>query len=296
MNSNDINAYELDEYVILKISGADRRDFLQGQLTQDVGALSSEQSALTGWTNAKGRLLFVGQLIEWNDAIYLPLRAEIAAGVVRRLNMFVLRAEVSIELSDLRIAGLSGQPGGPISIGGIELPADPGACRSTDAACLARVAGDPARAWLIGDAGESSSAENSNQWQRSNIFTGLPEITTGSSEQFTPQMLNLDLLGAISFTKGCYVGQEIVARTQNLGRIKRRMYRFRTETENAFEPGQALYGPDELTGKIVSCAREGAVTDLLAVIAIESAEKEWFADAERRTALDRKPVPYSITA
>ena len=113
-------------------------------------------------------------------------------------------------------------------------------------------------------------------------------------EQFTPQMLNLDLLGAISFTKGCYVGQEIVARTQNLGRIKRRLYRFRADSANDFEPGQLLYGPENKTGKIVSCARSGTATDLLAVIAIESAKSDWFAEAEYRTMLIQEPLPYSI--
>jgi len=302
MIANTIDAVKLEHYSVLRISGADRGEFLQGQLTQDVGEVTPQRSVLTGWTNAKGRLLVVGQLINWNNAFYLPLPADIAPGVAQRLGMFVLRADVAIDLPDLRISGLSSPIDEAIRIGDLELPPAPGACRAGDDVCLARMVGDPARAWLIGPGfinnqpAEDSPVIDDGHWRLANIQAGLPEISAGSTEMFTPQMLNLDLLSAISFTKGCYVGQEIVARTQNLGRIKRRMYRFRAESGQDFVPGQLLFGPDDMTGKIVSCARDGAATELLAVIAIKSADDAWFADAKRSLPVDRRPLPYSISA
>jgi folate-binding protein YgfZ len=292
---NTISAVELCDYSVVRIAGADRREFLQGQLTQDIGEATPQQSVATGWTNAKGRLLCVGQLIDWHDAFYLPLPRDIAEGVARRLKMFVLRAKVTIDSPELGIAGLTGRAGEAIGVGALELPPESGAVRASAERCVARVAGDPQRAWVIGavPAADFQMTEPV-EWQRSNIRAGLPEITAGSSELFTPQMLNLDLLGAISFTKGCYVGQEIVARTQNLGRIKRRMYRFRVESTEPFHPGQLLYGPDDLTGKIVSCASDDTATEILAVIAIKSADDEWFTDAKRSIPVTRQPLPYTI--
>ena len=122
---------------------------------------------------------------------------------------------------------------------------------------------------------------------------GLPGVTAATAEAFVPQMLNLDLLGAISISKGCYVGQEIVARTQNLGRIKRRMYRFRAPADD-LEAGAMIHGPDGATGKIVATAASGDAAELTAVIPIGHAEGKWYVDEARRLPLERLALPYAI--
>ena len=145
------------------------------------------------------------------------------------------------------------------------------------------------------DAGQgTNSLLSAGEWTIRNIRAGIPEIQRATSEAFVPQMLNLDLLGGVSFTKGCYVGQEIVARTQNLGRIKRRMHRFRSESEHRFASGELMYGPDKATGKIVSCSHDGHATELLAVIAIDSSDKQWFADEGGTLPVEQQLLPYSI--
>jgi folate-binding protein YgfZ len=300
LNSPLINVCELKSYSILRISGKDRNQFLQGQFTQDLDVIDTRRSALTGWTTAKGRLLAIGQLMDWNESIYLPLPATIAESVARRLTMFVLRADVEIDFPDLQSFGLVGESTDALDIDGLELPPEPGACRASDNLCVARVAGDPVRAWAIGNLQTIGTATSGadriteTEWLLQNIRAGIPAVGLETTETFIPQMLNLDLLDGISFTKGCYVGQEIVARTQNLGRIKRRMYRFRTESNPSCQPGQLLFGPDDATGRIVSCARDKGAIEMLAVIPISASDGPWHIDEDRTIILQRKPLPYPV--
>jgi hypothetical protein len=302
MNVNVTGAFDIENHSLLRISGDDGHEFLQGQLTQDLDSLNPRQSALAGWTTAKGRLLFVSQLMNWNDAIYLPVAADIAEQVIQRLSMFILRADVQIDFPpELNLVGLVTSATDPVTVNGLEVPLEPGACRSSATQCLSRVIGDPTRLWAIGIPEATGAIQtttnnllSAEDWTLRDIRAGIPEIQKNTSETFIPQMLNLDLLGGVSFTKGCYVGQEIVARTQNLGRIKRRMYRFRSESDYQFASGGLLHGPNKATGKIVSCSRNGPVTELLAVIAIGSAGRPWFADEGQSLPVEQQPLPYSI--
>jgi folate-binding protein YgfZ len=201
----------------------------------------------------------------------------------------------------LNLVGLITSATGPVTVNGLEVSLEPGACRSSATLCLTRVIGDPTRLWAIGTPEATVAIQtttnnllSAGDWTLHNIHAGIPEIQKNTSETFIPQMLNLDLLGGVSFTKGCYVGQEIVARTQNLGRIKRRMYRFRSESDHHFASGESLYGPDKTTGKIVSCHHDGQSTELLAVVAIDSAGRPWFADEGQSLPVEQQPLPYSI--
>ncbi|TDJ48568.1 MAG: folate-binding protein [Gammaproteobacteria bacterium] len=300
-------AVELDRHQLLRISGEDRIEFLQGQLTQDVDRIDPRHSRLAGWTTAKGRLLAVGQLLPGPEALWWPLPADIIDGIARRLGLFVLRAKVEIAVMNFAVAGLIGLAAdAPLTLGNLELPVEPGAAASADEPgagelIVARLIGDPTRAWLCGPAehvravctqagfGTAGIAD----WQLADITAGLPGICAATSEAFIPQMLNLDLLDGISFTKGCYVGQEIVARTQNLGRIKRRMYRFTTKAAG-LEPGATIHGPSQATGKIVSVAPNGGAFELTAVIAIDQSDGQWFADDAASGTLERLELPYAV--
>jgi len=294
-DENPIKITRLTDFRMLVIGGPDRVDFLQGQLTQDVTTLESAGTALAGWATAKGRLLAVGQLIAVGDEIWWPLPADIVASVARRLQMFVLRAQVKIVQSEMPIAGIFGLGElDALDIAGENISLDDRPHQLTDGSLIVRVTGDRDRAWLSGPAAEVSGLApvDESDWTLQSIRSGVPFIVAATQEQFVPQMLNLDRLGAISFDKGCYVGQEIVARTQNLGRIKRRMYRFNAEDAPSLEPGTTIYGPDDSTGKIAVSATNGTVTELLAVIAIDHAQGDWHVDQERMRRLSPKPIPY----
>ena len=298
-----ISAVTLSGYSLVRISGAERTDFLQGQLTQDIDQVSNEQSELAGWASAKGRLLMVTQVMAWQESYYLPVPTDISEALIQRFRMFVLRAKVDVELSDLPVIGLLGlEAEKRQNIGGLIVDEKPGATASNDEICISRFIGDPSRAWLIGaekqtrtiiDA-ETLLQPDDKAWELSNIQAGLPVISQATSEAFVPQMVNLDLIGGINFTKGCYVGQEIVARTQNLGRIKRRMYRFGANSTLSVVPGSNLYGPQTSRGKIVATAKCDSGTELLAVIPIKESATQWFADEDRRQPLENLGLPYSI--
>jgi len=283
----------LHKLAVVRVAGADRVNFLQGQLTQDVTALSPTRSLLAGWASAKGRLLVVTQLIDWCDAIWLPVNTELAEPITNRLRMFVLRAEVSVEISENLVLGAfdDALPEG--------MPDQPGATRSDDNACATRLIGDPTRSLLLTKKSsalftQTASEDRQAAWALADVQTGLPAIFPETSETFVPQMLNLDILNGISFTKGCYVGQEIVARTQNLGRIKRRMFRLRCDSAPQLNPGSLIYGPDTSTGRVVSCAADAGETELLAVIPINQRNATFYADKAASIPLRMMPLPYDL--
>jgi len=295
--ANTISTARLDAFRVLIISGPDRVEFLQGQLTQDVTKLGTTGTSLAGWASAKGRLLATGQLIAAGDEIWWPLPADIVEGVANRLKMFVLRSAVKIVISTMPIGGLFGVAGqDQLQIAGKAAPIGSQPSQFDDSSLVVRVIGDPDRAWLIGPTAETTEFEPAGEsaWMLQSIRTGQPFIVTDTQELFVPQMLNLDLIGAISFDKGCYVGQEIVARTQNLGRIKRRMYRFVTDNTTELPPGAGIYGPDNATGKVVLYSDNETSGELLAVVPIDASSGPWFRDESRSVQLIRRAVPYDV--
>lgn len=282
----------LPDMAVLRLTGTDRHEFLQGQLTQDITAASESHSLLWGWNNPKGRLLATGQLVQQPDATLLVMPAELAAASIARLRLFVLRADVQVETADLAVAGIEAGTDS-FSYEGLTLDAAAMASVSDGERSLARVAGDPARALLLAPAGKLTAASNTglaSGWELADIRAGLPTVTGATAEAFVPQMLNLDLLDGISFSKGCYVGQEVVARTQNLGRIKRRMFRYASPM--ALEPGASLRDADDSqAGQVVRCASAGSGYELLAVVQLSATGGQLYGEGQ---ALEQLPLPYPI--
>jgi folate-binding protein YgfZ len=289
---------------VLRIGGADRHEFLQGQLTQDMRRLGPATSVLAGWTTAKGRLAALSQLVSGGDVILMPVAADLADALLARLRLYVLRAKVQIELSALAVAGIL-EAGPELRLGNLSVPPGPGAAAANHHLALARRIGDPARAIAIGEpdqlrdtlAGAGLAAGDPGAWQLAEIRAGLPAVVGATAESFVPQMVNLDLLDGISFTKGCYVGQEVVARTQHLGRIKRRMYRFRAAAAPALQPGDpVLDAAGDAAGKVVTAAPASGGQELLAVVAIAAANGSLFSPttAGEGQPLERLPLPYAV--
>lgn len=283
----------LDDITLICITGPDRKSFLQGQLTQDIDNLRPEHSIRAGWASAKGRLLFVTQLIDWKNTIWAPVPAELAESIARRLRMFVLRADVEVTLVQDIVLGAASDDSLPQQL------ADRGIPTAADKSCIVRVAGDPDRSLIIAESGfatafaDPSSAAR-NLWTLADIRAGIPQVVAATSEAFVPQMVNLDLVDGISFTKGCYVGQEIVARTQNLGRIKRRMCRLGCESPLSIQPGDQLFGAAGPTGRVVTAATDGETTELLAVVPLTEWGQPIYADETQAGLLNWKKLPYAI--
>lgn len=218
----------LPDLKLIQISGEEAASFLQNLLTNDVNALQVDQSQLSGFCNPKGRLLTIFQLVRRQQNFLILLPSDLADGIAQRLNMFKLRSKVEISLvDDLHAVGLLNPD---TSIG----PDTEWQGQQTDDGLIIRQGGEPARYLLIADTNGidkvSGWLEQGWQlgsealWQRLNIEAGIPMVFTETKEAFTPQQVNLDLVGGVSFKKGCYPGQEVVARLHYLGSPSRRLF------------------------------------------------------------------------
>lgn len=269
---------------VLRIKGRDGTLFLQGQLSNDMKQLTSEHSVLAGYHNPQGRTIAVLHLIRTApEEILALLPRELTAAVAAKLAKFILRAKVLIEdaSQSLRIDGL---------IAAEEMP------MPSDAAILARVAGDASRWFCIGAAGEEEPVLADRQlWRRLDIAAGLPQVYAATSEEFVAQMLNLDALGAIAFDKGCYTGQEVIARAHYRGRVKRRMQRFRTQDPKTLVPGSAGRLSDGRAFKVVDAVTAGdGSREFLAVAAVSTREEAPGLEGEVPIAAESLPLPYEL--
>jgi folate-binding protein YgfZ len=257
----------LDHLAVVEFSGADAGPFLQGQLSNDVMSLPDGAWQLTSLNNPKGRVIAVLRLARTGDRLHALLPQSLAGPIIGHLKRYVLRAKVSIRLASPQI-GVCGVPALP-------------------------------EGWVLADRTSQPVPPDPTAVERAcraaTIAAGQAQIYPATSELFVAQMLNLDLVDAISFRKGCYTGQEIIARTQNLGRIKRRMLRFATRAEPALAAGEVVVLERFGTATIV----EAALTDendqeLLAVVQLEPSPAD-AASGERRLVEARElPLPYEI--
>lgn len=290
------NLSPLESLGALQARGRDVVPFLQGQLSIDVRTLSPERSLLAGYHNPQGRVLALMRLLESAPGeVLILLPRELAAPVVSRLKTFILRSKV--ELADVSAAwhvdGLVG-PGasepGPSSAAGVaplappfaaRLPRTAGAVARLGASFALHVGERPLR-WLIvspaaGPSGEPALARCARAlpelWRRLSVENGEPQVYAATSGEFVAQMLNLDLLGAIAFDKGCYTGQEVIARAHYRGRVKRRLQRFRTTAPLPLKAGDAGELADGRTFRVVDAVRHAdGGCEFLAVAPLPGAE------------------------
>lgn len=275
---------DLSHNALISVSGDDATAFLHGQFTNDVEALKPGDAQWNGWCSAKGRLLATFLLVKRPGGYLLMLPSEIAASFAKRLGMFVLRSKVKIADASAQWAryGIAGESARP-AIAAIFDDAPPpmrsvdghgGLCIALDEHRFVVLApstdGEDLRVRLA-QTGVPAGAE---AWEWTGIQAGVPTIVAATQEAFVPQMANFDLVGGVSFRKGCYPGQEIVARTQYRGILKRRMARAHVEGDTVPKPGDSVYGTafgDQAAGTVVQATRapEGGY-DLLVVAQIES--------------------------
>ncbi|QKT02415.1 folate-binding protein YgfZ [Ectothiorhodospiraceae bacterium 2226] len=295
---------------LICVAGEDAQSFLQGQLTNDVRQVGPQHSQLSAYCSTKGRALALGRLFMRADgAYYLRLPAEIVEPTLKRLRMFVLRAQVTIEpcASDLVSVGYAGpQAAAELTEVLGAVPDLPDAVRHTGHISILRLPGPVPRFELIGPVEEmeptwtrlraQAAMGGPALWRLLDVRAGVPMVYPATVDAFVPQMMNLQLIGGVSFRKGCYAGQEVVARMQYLGKLKRRMYRARLSGA-APQPGDEVYaaGEAQSAGKVVDAqpAPEGHV-ELLAVLQIASAGAELHVGAPDGPRLELLPLPYAL--
>ncbi len=253
----------LTRYGLLSVTGDDARDFLHAQLTNDIAGLAADRAALAGWCSPKGRLLASFLVIPTADGFLLQLARDLAPAVAKRLSMFVLRSKLRIaDASDTwKQFGLWGESPLPAPAAAFGVGRGDGllVVRLGESRFLA-LATDPAF-----PAGVQAQAPES-RWTLEEIRAGRPLITGATQDLFVPQMVNYDVLGAVNFQKGCYPGQEIVARAQYRGQVKRRMKQLRAPAGSDLVPGQEFQG-----GTVVDAAPSRDGMELLAVMPVDAA-------------------------
>jgi folate-binding protein YgfZ len=260
---------KLEGYGLLRVQGADARAFLHAQLTSDVAALAVGRARRAGWCSAKGRLLATLLVIAREDDFLLQLARDLAAPVAKRLAMFVLRAKVRIadESEALAQHGVwGGDALARLGALGLQAPREELALSAAGgrlAVCLG------AERYLVIGAPELGAGAGEEEWMLDDIRAGIPLVTLATQDQLVPQMANLERIGAVDFGKGCYPGQEVVARAQYRGAVKRRMYRVGSGA--ALRPGQDLYA-DDLPGQAAGTVLNAARGEALAVLPVASVE------------------------
>lgn len=233
---NDINgdtlAIPLPNLIQIEASGEDVTDFLQGQFSNDIKALDDSHWQYSAYCTPKGRMLALMMVAKHGDSYRLILPTEIAQATLKRLQMYVMRAKVRLRLCDDELLqGLAGDnlhalvPAIPQDSHGVSHQQDFSILTMPGVSPRILVSGNKEQIGKLWATSTTNAAASSSMaWRRLNIGSGLPQVYEASKEMFIPQMLNMDALDGINFKKGCYPGQEIVARMHYLGKLKKRMY------------------------------------------------------------------------
>ena len=288
----DFKRVELADWAVMRVAGVDAVKFLQGQLSNDVEPVSTERSILAGYHNPQGRSVALLRMVK-NTAgdVLAVMPRELVPDVVQRLRKYVLRAKVVLtdESDNVRVVGITGADAVPdvanaswISVEGVG---------RRFIGVLTRDANDALKDVVEIERGV---------WTRLDIMEGVPQVYKATSEAFVAQMLNLDVLGGIAFDKGCYTGQEVIARAHFRGRVKRRMQRFRTSAPaTAFARGDTGQLQDGRSFKVVEALQlEDGRCEFLAVApttpGAAGGEEAEASDGRPSVAAEQLALPYSL--
>lgn len=268
---------------VLAVRGADATKFLQGQLTCNLNYLSDTQASLGARCTQKGRMQSSFRILLQGDGVLLAMTTELLEPQLADLKKYAVfsKSKLTDESAawvrfglvnaDTALAGL-----------GLEMPAETDSVVRNDALIAIRVSPGRAELWVPAEQGDvvrnqlaaTLDQTDLNEWLLGQIRAGIGQVMPQTRELFIPQMLNLQAVGGVSFKKGCYTGQEIVARMQYLGKLKRRLYRLSLNAPELPEPGTPLFSPshNSAIGEVVLAAKASQTIELLAVLQAEAAD------------------------
>jgi folate-binding protein YgfZ len=291
---------------VIRASGEEAATFLQGQLSNDIRLVTPELAQYSTYSTPKGRMLANFLIWQADDAYFLLCRLDLLEPTLKRLKMYVMRSKVTLEAASTGVFGLN-ENTAAVLLGDMPLSLQQGNLSVSATALGALIHLGQGFALLATETAteptwpSTAQALDAQHWQWVHIAAGVPWISAATVEAFVPQMANMDALGAIHFKKGCYTGQEVVARLHYLGKSKRRLYRIGLADEVALAEGADLYGRDGETsvkvGQIVNIAPDLTQEfgqQALAVIQIAAWETGIFADAALTQAVTVLPLPYEV--
>lgn len=268
---------------ILAVRGPDASKFLQGQLTCNLNYLNDATATLGARCTQKGRMQSSFRIVLEGDGCLLAMASELIEPQLADLKKYAVfsKSKLTDESASWVRFGLNDGDGALVSLG-LDLPqATDSVVRAND---LIAIRVSPARAelWVAAEQADSVQTRiaahlpqgSLNDWLLGQIRAGIGQVTGNTRETFIPQMLNLQAVGAVSFKKGCYTGQEIVARMQYLGKLKRRLYRLTLAGNVLPEPGTGIFSPVHASavGEVVIAATTVDGIELLAVLQADAAE------------------------
>ncbi len=305
---------DLSHYALIKASGDDVIEFFQGQFTNDIMLVTENVSQLSAYCNPKGRILANFRIFKRNEDYILKIHAGILEPTLKRLRMFIMRSKVELvdcsdELSRIGIAGENATA--KLSTLFKKLPKQTDESVTENNITIIKLAGTLPRYEVYGPFDvitplwakleNEAVAIGKNSWDLLSIRAGIPEIVAETVEAFVPQMVNLQAINSLSFTKGCYPGQEVVARMHYLGKVKRRLYLASVETDQLPLAGQPIMtgaGNGDKAGQIVMASRSADKNvELLAVLIIDKAENETLhIESNEAATVNFIELPYSLEA
>ncbi len=284
---------DLSHTGMIRVQGDDATDFLQNQLTNDINEVSESRAQLSAWCNPKGRVIATFLVHKRAGSYYLALSADLVEYVLKRLQMYVLRSRVALEdvsesLVHFGFLGSHILEDWDACCDG-ELPTVDYDAVVVDGISIIKVPAMVPRYEVVGEFETASrlwqklnvraAPVNGDAWVYLNIASGIPVVNATSKEDWIPQMLNLQAIGGVSFKKGCFPGQEVVARVKYLGKNKRRTFRLQIDSDSMPEAGDLVLAEDESgatqeAGKILNVVlNPDGKLEALAVLKIDLAEK-----------------------
>jgi folate-binding protein YgfZ len=309
---------DLSHLGIIAVGGPEAQDFLQGQLSNDLRELTETHSQLSSHCSPKGRMLANFRALRLDESLFLVLPRVQMETLLKRLRMFLLRSKASIDdASDALVClGIVGDcANASLSHAFGSLPEAPNAMVRTGDTAFIRIPDPSARYLLIGppesaraawEASCAAGAEPANPdlWALRDIRAGIPTVLPETSDSFVPQMANMQLIDGVSFHKGCYTGQEVVARMQYLGKLKRRMYLAQAALDADAEPplpgtllSSASSTSEQAPGRVVDARATGpGQWEMLVVAEISAAEAGELRLGDTGPLLKLSPPPYGFPA
>jgi folate-binding protein YgfZ len=293
---------------VIAASGADAVSFLQAQLTADVAGLAPDRLQLGGYCTVKGRLLATFHLWRSGDAVFLRLPRELVPTLIKRLSMFVLRSKARLaDASDAWTTCALIGPGSAdcLSGAGLAVPEATWDSVTTGSLRIDRLppaSGFGERFFLTLPAGTdlpqslaSLPRASSENWWASEIAAAVPTVFAVTQEKFVPQMINFEVLGGVNFRKGCYPGQEVVARSQYLGKLKRRMQVAHADARDVLPGADVFDASGNAVGNVVMAANAADGADLLFEAPVERLQAGTLhLESGTGPALAVRPLPYEL--
>ena len=298
----------LDHLTCYQVDGEDAAAFMQGQFSNDINNVTASTGQLTSYSTPKGRMLAIFYICMRDDSYHLVISKDIAEAVIKRLQMYVMRSKVTIKQSSnsLLFGICNDNDATVLNLLKLTAPEKDYQVSLNDSLLCMGITSVNTRYLVIGNELLSEQVNQldpnvidvftNSYWQWQDIMAGVPNITSATQEAFVPQMANMELIDGVSFSKGCYPGQEIVARLHYLGNASRRM--FRVETEHECNIGDDVYseGSEQSVGKFLSAIKqsENSYTGL-AVLRVEAVNKgQLMTGSSTGKRLKIKSLPYEV--